>query len=107
MVTWTNVAIPMTIDADLTGATADDIFVTFRQDNVNITKTGGDIISLTPGSTTTFTVMLSVADTASFDDSSPVQVMANYVLGGLRGATTVQTVPVFRNLLEEALPNGS
>ena len=107
MVTWTNVAIPMTIDANLTGATADDIFVTFRQDNLRITKTGSDIISLSAGDTTTFTVMLSVADTASFSDSAPVQIMANYVIDGQRGATNVTTVPVFRNLLEEALPSGS
>jgi hypothetical protein len=80
-------------------ADASEIHVTLSQGRdrvVDITDAeliGDSSLSLT----------LTQAQTAKFSDSAPVQIQVNFIVGVLRKATSIATIPVESNLLRRML----
>lgn len=104
MIRYTTPAIPLTIEGK--DITAHDIYVTFEQGSLELTKTGTDLVVSFSDPDTLITVTLTQEETAAFSEA-PVTVQVNWITSsGVRGATVKKTISVHGNLLEEVLAYG-
>ena len=85
-------------DIDLTGY---DVYVTFRQNDVVITKDDG-VLTYSDGNTN-IVVNLSQAETSQFKLRPGIYVQVNWMNGDDRFATSIAELPPLANLLEEVL----
>ena len=83
-----------------------DIYVTFKQGNVEVTKTDPEIIPTETG--TTLKISLTQAETGQFKMACSVLVQVNYVtVDDYRNATKIRQVNAFENLLDEVIHYGA
>lgn len=83
-----------------------DIYVTFKQGNVEVTKTDPEIITTETG--TTLKVELSQSETGQFKMACSVLVQVNWITTtGYRNATKIAQVNAFENLLDEVITYGT
>lgn len=104
MIRYTSPSIPLTVDAVIPiGA---DVYVTFSQGDVVVTKTDAE---LQRGETETeLIVTLSQEETASFKPFMPILIQCNWVeSGGTRTATDTASIGAFDNLLSEVVEYGN
>lgn len=95
--------LPETVDL----TTADEIYVTFRQQRAAIpspvyttelTKT-----DVTLDGTHTIYVYLSQAETLAFTPNKPIEVQVNWLKDGVREATLISTLTISDNLIPEVI----
>lgn len=100
MIRFTTPTIPLTVDKDLTGA---DIYVTFSQGGVKLTKQNPEYTI--EDSKTSLSVPLTQEETAKFTGSeTKVNIQVNWIYpSGKRGATDIQSVKSLTNLLNEVI----
>ncbi len=111
MVKYTTPALPLIVE-DIDLSTNEDVRVTFEQGTHKFTKSGEDlhITTETHGqqTDTTITVVLTQAETGSFDDRSAIQIQVNYInASGRRDATNIAKIEAGRNLLAEVIEYGN
>ena len=93
--------VPLTIHVD--GADlmqADELHLTFRQGPVVVDLTGDDLTVLGESD---LTAVLHQEQTASFSATSSVSVQINVIVGGIRKASEIETIPVGSNLLRRLI----
>lgn len=102
MTRYTTPTLPLEVDADLTG---NNVYVTLTQNDVELTKQVSDF-TVADG-VTTINVPLTQAETGQFSAVAKVQVQVNFISeAGDRGATNIQFVSLFDNLLDEVISYG-
>lgn len=103
---FTTPSIPMTVPVDLTGA---DIYVTIKQGQRKLQKTGSDVISVydSESGKTTLTVTLTQEETGAFLAEKSATIQVNWIFeGGTRSATNIKKIDVSENLLNEVIEYG-
>ena len=100
---FTTPSIPMTVPVDLTGA---DIYVTIKQGQRKLQKTGADVISVYDAESgkTTLTVTLTQEETGAFLAEKKAYVQVNWIFSdGTRDATNIKQIDVSENLIAEVI----
>ena len=100
---FTTPSIPMTVPVDLTGA---DIYVTIKQGQRKLQKTGADVISVYDAESgkTTLTVTLTQEETGAFLAEKSATIQVNWIFSdGTRDATNIKKIEVSENLLSEVI----
>lgn len=100
---FTTPALPMTVPVDLTGA---DIYVTIKQGQRKLQKTGSDVISVYDAESgkTTLTVTLTQEETGAFLAEKSATIQVNWIFAdGTRSATNIKKIDVAENLLNEVI----
>lgn len=100
---FTTPALPMTVPVDLTGA---DIYVTIKQGQRKLQKTGADVVSVydSESEKTTLTVTLTQEETGAFLAEKQATVQVNWIFSdGTRSATNIKKIDVTENLLNEVI----
>lgn len=103
---FTTPALPMTVPVDLTGA---DIYVTIKQGQRKLQKTGSDVISVydSESGKTTLTVTLTQEETGAFLVEKSATIQVNWIFeDGTRSATNIKKIDVTENLLNEVIGYG-
>jgi len=110
MINYTTPAIPLIVeDRDLTQG--QDVYVSFEQGPTELTKTGTDL-TITTSSRGTITdsnivLVLSQEETAMFNLKQAVNIQVNWInASGVREATEMKRIGVFRNLLDKVIAYG-
>lgn len=108
MIRYTTPILPLEVEGiDLTNN--EDVYVTLKQNDVELTKRGSDLTVQYDGETdiSTITFMLSQEETAAFSLDRAVDVQVNYInASGVRDATNIAIIPVMRNLLGKVINYG-
>lgn len=100
MIRYTTPTIILTVDKVLPGEA--EIYVTFQQGDVKLTKMDADVALNTK--TTTIDVTLTQAESAKFRAGEPVTVQVNWIdEDGTRDATRPATIAMFENLLNKVI----
>ena len=103
MTRYTTPTLPLEVDADLSG---NEVYVTLSQNSVAITKQIYDF-TVDEDGVTSISVPLTQEDTGRFSAVAKVQVQVNFISeAGDRGATNIQFVSLFDNLLDEVISYG-
>lgn len=100
---FTTPVLPMTVPVDLTGA---DVYVTIKQGQRKLQKTGSDVISVydSESGKTTLTIQLSQEETGAFLSEKQATVQVNWIFeNGTRSATNIKKIDVTENLLNEVI----
>ena len=100
---FTTPALPMTVPVDLTGA---DIYVTIKQGQRKLQKTGADVVSVydSESGKTTLTVTLTQEETGAFLAEKSATIQVNWIFSdGTRSATNIKKIDVTENLLNEVI----
>jgi len=100
---YTTPNLPMTVPVDLTGA---DIYVTIKQGQRKLQKTGADVISVYDAESgkTTLTVTLTQEETGAFLAEKKAYVQVNWIFSdGTRDATNIKQIDVSENLIAEVI----
>lgn len=93
--------VPLTVHVEGTDLTqASELHLTFRQGTVELDLTGDDLTVL---GTHDLTAVLRQEQTARLSANSAVSVQINAIVGGIRKASDVATVPVGSNLLRRLI----
>lgn len=102
MINYTTPTITLTVeDADLTSS---DVYVTMAQGDTELTKSGSELNVSYDGTDTTITFTLTQTESATFNYNRSVQVQVNFINTlGVRDATSIATIEVMKNLLDEEL----
>ena len=103
---FTTPSILMTVPVDLTGA---DIYVTIKQGQRKLQKTGADVISVydSESGKTELSVSLSQEETGAFLAEKKAYVQVNWIfLDGTRDATNIKQIDVSENLIAEVITYG-
>ena len=108
MIRYTTPILPLEVEGvDLT--TNEDVYVTLKQNDVELTKKGNDLTILYDAETdiSTITFTLSQEETAAFNINRAVDTQVNFINNaGVRDATDIATIPVMRNLLDKVINYG-
>lgn len=108
MIRYTTPILPLEVEGvDLT--TNEDVYVTLKQNDVELTKKGSDLTILYDAETdiSTITFTLSQEETAAFNVNRAVDIQVNFINNaGVRDATDIATIPVMRNLLDKVINYG-
>lgn len=103
MTRYTTPTLPLEVDADLSG---NEVYVTLSQNSVIITKQIYDF-TVDEHNVTSINVPLTQQETGQFSAVAKVQVQVNFISGaGDRGATNIQFISLFDNLLPEVISYG-
>lgn len=103
---YTTPTLPMTVPVDLTGA---DIYVTIKQGQRKIQKTGADVVSVydSESGKTTLSVTLTQEETGQFLSERKANVQVNWIFAdGTRDATNIKQIDVSENLIAEVVTYG-
>lgn len=103
---FTTPSLPMTVPVDLTGA---DIYVTIKQGQRKLQKTGEDVVSVydSESGKTTLTVTLTQEETGAFLAEESATIQVNWIFAdGTRSATNIKKIDVSENLLNEVIEYG-
>lgn len=103
---FTTPALPMTVPVDLTGA---DIYVTIKQGQRKLQKTGSDVISVydSESGKTTLAMTLTQEETGQFLSEKKAYVQVNWIFAdGTRDATNIKQIDVSENLIAEVITYG-
>lgn len=109
MINYTTPTIYLTVEEhDLSGM---DVYVSLEQGNIELTKSGDDITVTTTThdqvTDTNISVPLTQQETAAFNFDGKVSVQVNFINSqGVRDATEIKKVSVFRNLLDKVIAYG-
>ena len=105
MINYTTPTITLEVEnADLTGQ---DVYVTLEQTGVELTKSGEDLTITTQGDNTIIVFALTQVESAYFDYGKKAQVQVNFINSdGLRDATNIAQISVFKNLLDKEIEYG-
>lgn len=107
MIKYTTPAVPMELEGiDLTSQY--NVYVTIEQGDIKITKRESDlIITVTVVDdvpTTSITLLLTQEETGKLDYDKSAKIQINWInQAGVRDASTIGAVSVFRNLLDEVI----
>ena len=110
MINYTTPTIYLTVEnVDLSGQK--DVYVSLEQFGLELTKSGEDItVSTTTHdqiTDTNISVPLTQEESAAFEFGKEVQVQVNWIDSqGVRDATEIKKIKVFRNLLDEVISYG-
>lgn len=108
MIRYTTPILPLEVEGvDLT--TNEDVYVTLKQNDVELTKKGSDLTVLYDAETdiSTITFTLSQEETSAFNINRAVDTQVNFINNaGVRDATDIATIPVMRNLLDRVINYG-
>ena len=110
MIRYTTPTISLTVEGvDISSA---DIYATLEQGNIELTKSGTDLVVTTDThdsiTDTIITMTLTQTESALFAFNKSVSVQVNWIFAnGSRDATEIKIVPVMRNLLDEVIAYGS
>lgn len=100
---YTTPNLPMTVPVDLTGA---DIYVTIKQGQRKLQKTGSDVVSVydSESGKTTLSVTLTQEETGAFMSQKDATIQVNWIFAdGTRDATNIKKIEVSENLLSEVI----
>lgn len=100
---YTTPTLPMTVPVDLTGA---DIYVTIKQGQRKLQKTGADVVSVydSESGKTTLSVTLTQEETGAFLAEKKAYVQVNWIFSdGTRDATNIKQIDVSENLIAEVI----
>ncbi len=100
---FTTPTLPLSVPVDLTGA---DIYVTIKQGQRKLQKTGSDVISVYDAESgkTTLTVTLTQEETGAFLAEKSATIQVNWIFAdGTRSATNIKKIDVTENLLSEVI----
>lgn len=103
---FTTPILPMTVPVDITGA---DIYVTIKQGQRKLQKTGEDVVSVydSESGKTTLTVTLTQEETGQFLSEKKAFVQVNWIFSdGTRDATNIKQVEVTENLIANTITYG-
>ena len=105
MINYTTPTITLTVEgADLTGQ---DVYVTLEQSGVELTKSGADLTLSYEDGDTTIVLSLTQEESAAFDYEKKAQVQVNFInAAGVRDATNIAQISVFKNLLDKVVNYG-
>ena len=110
MINYTTPSISLTVEnRDLT---SQDVYVTLEQGNIELTKTGADLVITTDThnqiTDTNIVFVLSQEESAMFAFNASVAVQVNWInSSGVREATDIKVIGVMRNLLDEVIAYGN
>ena len=110
MINYTTPTIELTVEGvDLT---AQDIYVSVEQGAKELTKTGADLTveAETVGQVTNTNISFTLTqeESAAFQYGKQVSVQVNWIsVSGVRAATEIKNIPVFKNLLAEVIEYGN
>lgn len=100
---YTTPTLHMTVPVDLTGA---EIYVTIKQGQRKLQKTGADVISVydSESGKTTLSVTLTQEETGAFLAEKKAYVQVNWIFSdGTRDATNIKQIDVSENLIAEVI----
>lgn len=100
---YTTPTLHMTVPVDLTGA---DIYVTIKQGQRKLQKTGSDVVSVydSESGKTTLSVTLTQEETGAFLAEKSATIQVNWIFAdGTRSATNIKKIDVSENLLSEVI----
>lgn len=105
MINYTTPTITLVVEgADLTGQ---EVYVTLEQSGVELTKNGEDLTLSTEGEDTIIVFTLTQVESAYFDYERKAQVQVNFInAAGVRDATNIAQISVFKNLLDKVVNYG-
>ena len=105
MINFTTPTITITVEnIDLTG---EEVYVTLEQTGVELTKSGEDLSVSYESPDTTIVFTLTQEESAAFDYSKWAQVQVNFISSsGVRAATNIAQINVFKNLLDRVINYG-
>ena len=104
---YTTPTIPMTVPVDLTGA---DVWVTIRQGQQKLQKTGTDVVMVydSESGKTTLSVTLTQEESGAFLAEKTATIQVNWIFAdGTRDATNIKRIDVSENLLSEVIAYGN
>ena len=108
MIRYTTPILPLEVEGiDLTEN--EDVYVTLKQNDVELTKRGSDLTVQYNGESdiSTITFSLTQEETAAFNLNKAVDVQVNFInASGVRDATNIAIIPVLRNLLDKVIRYG-
>ena len=105
MIRYTTPTITLIVEGVELGS--EDIYVTLKQGAVELTKSGADL-TVSADEDTTITFGLSQEESAEFKENLSVAVQVNWITAsGVRAATQIQSISVFKNLLDEVIEYGN
>lgn len=105
MINYTTPTITLIVEgADLTGQ---EVYVTLEQSGVELTKNGEDLTISTEDEDTIIVFTLTQVESAYFDYEKKAQVQVNFISpAGVRDATNIAQISVFKNLLDKVVNYG-
>ena len=105
MINYTTPTITLVVEgADLTGQ---EVYVTLEQSGVELTKNGEALTLSTEGEDTIIVFTLTQVESAYFDYERKAQVQVNFInAAGVRDATNIAQISVFKNLLDKVVNYG-
>lgn len=108
MIRYTTPILPLEVEGvDL--SENEDVYVTLKQNDVELTKKGSDLTILYDAESdlSTITFTLTQEETAAFNINRAVDTQVNFInSAGVRDATDIATIPVMRNLLDKVINYG-
>lgn len=103
MIQATTPTITLTLPNDIDLTTATEVFVTFKQQMLTITKTTFDGVEIDDENANVLYVTLEQSETVLFSDNYPAKVQVNWTQGTKRFATVVKNINVKENLIPKML----